>query len=1252
MSFVSISTRLASVSNTRVGKIFLLALISLACFTGNAQAQTSIGTSDGHVTWEGWDFSYETFVEYDGLNLYSVSYDNNLILNRASFPVMTVYYDGPCGPYADRLNGPQAAVTWADDAILVAREFTQGTTKWFELGIREFIGSYDIYQVWYFSEHGQLDAHIFSRGLQCNYFHVHHPMWRFDFDIDGFSGDLIYKQTDTGTLTQMTNEFEAPATDAAQHGWYVADNDSGIRVHIGFDNGAWNVSGVIVPESDYENNLISGVQYKREETTWVGPADPNLPYVEGEPLTNQDIAVWYKGYMPHSPDEGAALWHSTGVRLTVESNVDTDGDGIFDYEDTDDDNDGVPDINDAFPHDASESVDTDSDGIGNNADDDDDNDGYPDANDQFPLSALEHLDTDGDGTGDNADPDADNDGISDLAESASDVDLLVLEDFETLSGWTRNANGTDNATHGLWAIGDPEPTVAGSVSQISPQLGVASNGTQALVTDPLAGDSAGDRDVDAGVTTMLSPLFDIPANAVLLMFDYYVGYLPDTSNDDYLRVELLTDAGSQTLLEHHSDDSNQDAVWTTSAVDARDLAGQSVRFLVTAADEGINTLWEAGFDYIRVSLDVGLDTDNDGVENALDLDSDNDAIGDVIEAGLADTDYDFRIDSQSLQASVTNPPDSDADGTPDVQDLESHNAANDGTDLDIDRTAYADLDTSNNGQVNDMTDLNGNGVDDRVEEARDTCGAPAIDTGSDRALFTWVDCDGRINILGIGANGSASYAGAVATDGTLANLQTESLESSDTVTLSSASRIDFNLRMGGIYTDAFSFTKSDGASVCIDVSEQSADTQLLAGRNRVPVTAPFDPVTLASCTMPDNGSCGSPEIDPEADPGLFIWQACSGETHVMMTGNSTDGHNSSLGRIEAANGISAVNPISLESSDTAVIGTGGLLNFDLTTSHPWEDSFSFSPDGDVCVEISETSGLNVYAGPNRAQVNPQFAFNPVTLAICSIDATSCTAPTYDAGTDRALFTWVGCDGKLNVVATGGSTSATYSGFVFSSNAIDGFSTQSIESSDTVNQPGATSVFFDIGTGGGWTDGFIANSQPGDSLCIELNYQSDGTQLLFGSNRSVASSPFDPVTGQSCTPPSSDCGSLNLDTAVDLGFFIWKSCDDTWHVLVTGDDTATGSAASYTGAITTSTGLVSVDAVSLEASDTLSSTASTIDFTLKTSTPWSDQFDFKVNSGDDICVTITDMSASVGRYAGVDKTPVEMSFNPVTMQACQ
>ncbi|MFL2966691.1 MAG: ELWxxDGT repeat protein [Candidatus Thalassarchaeaceae archaeon] len=97
--------------------------------------------------------------------------------------------------------------------------------------------------------------------------------------------------------------------------------------------------------------------------------------------------------------------------------LDTDGDGIGNEADPDDDGDGVDDGMDAFPLDPTEWLDTDGDGIGNEADTDDDGDGVDDGMDDFPLDPAEWLDTDGDGIGNEADTDDDNDGMSDDDEA-------------------------------------------------------------------------------------------------------------------------------------------------------------------------------------------------------------------------------------------------------------------------------------------------------------------------------------------------------------------------------------------------------------------------------------------------------------------------------------------------------------------------------------------------------------------------------------------------------------------------------------------------------------------------------------------------------------------------------------------------------------------------------------------------------------------------------------------------------------------
>ena len=148
--------------------------------------------------------------------------------------------------------------------------------------------------------------------------------------------------------------------------------------------------------------------------------------------------------------------------LDETEDTDTDGDGIGNNSDTDDDNDGTPDDEDAFPLDETEDTDTDGDGIGNNSDTDDDNDSTPDDEDAFPLDETEDTDTDGDGIGNNSDTDDDNDGDSDEYELANNTDPLddtsffVPEEEDTpvtptlvpAQAFTPNGDGNNDA----WVI--------------------------------------------------------------------------------------------------------------------------------------------------------------------------------------------------------------------------------------------------------------------------------------------------------------------------------------------------------------------------------------------------------------------------------------------------------------------------------------------------------------------------------------------------------------------------------------------------------------------------------------------------------------------------------------------------------------------------------------------------------------------------------------------------------------------------------
>ena len=104
---------------------------------------------------------------------------------------------------------------------------------------------------------------------------------------------------------------------------------------------------------------------------------------------------------------------------------DIDFDGIGDNRDDDADGDGIPNDEDEFP------LDSDNDGSPNIEDPDDDNDTVPDDIDVFPLDPSEAFDKDNDGVGDNADQfdddptewqDTDQDGIGNNADPDDDND--------------------------------------------------------------------------------------------------------------------------------------------------------------------------------------------------------------------------------------------------------------------------------------------------------------------------------------------------------------------------------------------------------------------------------------------------------------------------------------------------------------------------------------------------------------------------------------------------------------------------------------------------------------------------------------------------------------------------------------------------------------------------------------------------------------------------------------------------------------
>ena len=328
--------------------------------------------------------------------------------------------------------------------------------------------------------------------------------------------------------------------------------------------------------------------------------------------------------------------------IYVSPEEDTDGDGVVDYFDLDDDNDGIPDLIET-------NADSDGDGIPNSLDRDSDNDGIPDIiesggvdvngdgvvdivgesfwdndGDGFafgfdgndidsnvvasvvfdPYSSQN--DRDGDGIPNYLDADSDNDGIPDLIEIGGiDTDGDGVIDYPTIGDPT---SMTDNDHDGFFDLYDPDddyvPGIEGPNQPLIKYNGA--NYTGGLVTDQVDTDSDGvpdflDSDSDNDGTGDLIEVggIDTDGDGRLELNGNFVDVDNNGFSDIYVTYPLIrTDGGGV-----NSNGRPKDA-------------------------DGDGTTYLTG------------DADHDGSPNHRDLDSDNDNILDILETGLSDHDGD------------------------------------------------------------------------------------------------------------------------------------------------------------------------------------------------------------------------------------------------------------------------------------------------------------------------------------------------------------------------------------------------------------------------------------------------------------------------------------------------------------------------------------------------------------------------------------------------------------------------------------
>ena len=183
--------------------------------------------------------------------------------------------------------------------------------------------------------------------------------------------------------------------------------------------------------------------YNNDVTVTVNSSSQLLDIVNGITETSYIKAINY----PFNIDDQTASRSSSSInseadlRTTIDSH-DSDGDGVPNYADTDDDNDSVADNQEDVNNDGDvTNDDSDNDGVANVNDTDDDGDGVPTADETYGSSNdVSNTDSDNDGTPNYLDTDSDNDGVSDGQDNDANGDGNVDDN----GGNDDNNGGNDN----------------------------------------------------------------------------------------------------------------------------------------------------------------------------------------------------------------------------------------------------------------------------------------------------------------------------------------------------------------------------------------------------------------------------------------------------------------------------------------------------------------------------------------------------------------------------------------------------------------------------------------------------------------------------------------------------------------------------------------------------------------------------------------------------------------------------------------